>query len=447
MEQVRRLPVIQPADVRGRFKNARTATFGILLAVWAALPWVHIRGEPAVFLDVAARRFFLFGASFNAQDAWLLFFLLTAVGFGLFLATALVGRAWCGWTCPQTVFLEAVFRRVERLLQGPRETRIRRNQGLWTFERLGRVGATHALYLAAAFVVAHVFLSYFVSLPRELEMVRARPGEHPEAFAWAVGMTALFYANFAFFREKLCTTVCPYGRLQGVLLDDDSIVVGYDAARGEPRGKARDAQAGACVDCKRCVVVCPTGIDIRDGLQLECIACTACIDACDAIMDRLGRPRGLVRYDSLNGLAGKRRRFFRPRLVLYAALLGGGAVAAALAVRRHTDFEATLLRAPGAPYVIGAGTVTNAFDLHLVNKRSSSETFRVALDAGPEVTAMVAEPDVHLSGMAGAHVPIVLSVPVERFRADFTVNLRVEREGAPRRDELLVAARFVGASR
>lgn len=280
-----RRAAIQPADVRGRFQRARTGVFAVLVCVWAALPWIRIGGHPALFIDVDARALYLFGATFNAQDTWLLFFLLTGVGFGLVYATALAGRVWCGWACPQTVFLEGVYRRIERWVEGPRERRLRRNAGPWTPEKLARKGATHALFVVVSVVVAHIFLSYFASLPKTVQMVRHAPAAHPEAFAWVLAMTAVFYLNFAWFREQLCVVLCPYGRLQSSLLDEHSLVVGYDANRGEPRGKKGTAGAGDCVDCKRCVAVCPTGIDIRNGVQMECLACTQCIDACDEIMD------------------------------------------------------------------------------------------------------------------------------------------------------------------
>src|SRR5579883_1795872 len=275
---------VYPADVSGRFDRARKIVFILLIGLWAALPWIPVAGHPAVFLDVDERKFFLFGATFNAQDVWLSFFLLTGVGFGLVYMTAVAGRVWCGWACPQTVFLEGVYRRIERFVEGPREQRMRRDKGAWTAEKTARKLAKHALFALASFVIAHIFLSYFVSLPKTLVMIRHSPAEHPEAFAWAAAMTCLFYGNFAFFREQLCVVLFPYGRLQSVLLDDDSLVVGYDTRRGEPRGKASVKGNGDCVDCKRCYVVCPTGIDIRNGLQLDCVTCTACIDACDEIM-------------------------------------------------------------------------------------------------------------------------------------------------------------------
>jgi cytochrome c oxidase accessory protein FixG len=436
---------IQPADVHGRFTTARNVVFALLIGLWAALPWVSIGGNPALFLDVDARQFFLFGATFNAQDTWLLFFLMTGVGFGLVYATALAGRVWCGWVCPQTVFLEGVYRRIERVVEGPRERRLRRNAGPWNVDKVVRKIVAHALYAAVSLAVAHVFLSYFASLPKTFQMVRQSPGAHPEAFAWVVAMTGAFYLNFALFREQLCVVLCPYGRLQSALLDEHSLVVGYDARRGEPRGKKGAAGAGACVDCKRCVVVCPTGIDIRNGVQMECLACTACIDACDDIMDRLGRPRGLVRYDSMDGLAGKPRRIVRSRVVLYTVLLVLGAVAALFATRKRTDFEATLLRLPGAPYTIDAGQVRNALQLHLVNKRSMVETYRIEVEAQDGVSVVVPLPTVTVQPLGDARVPMFLSMPREHFRSDLPVRVRVRRTDDVR-DTTTASSTFLGPS-
>ena len=436
---------IQPADVRGRFQASRNVVFFCLIALWVALPWAKIGGHPAVFLDVDTRQFFLFGASFNAQDTWLLFFLMTGVGFGLVYATALAGRVWCGWGCPQTVFLEGVYRRIERLIEGPREKRIRRNAGPWTAEKVARKTATHALYVAASFLVAHVFLSYFTSIPRTLEMVRHSPAAHPEAFAWAAAMTAAFYLNFAWFREQLCVVICPYGRLQSALLDEHSLVIGYDARRGEPRGKKGAAGAGDCVDCKRCVVVCPTGIDIRNGLQMECLACTACIDACDEVMDKLGRLRGLVRYDSPDGLAGKRRRVVRPRMLLYTALLVLGAAVAFVATRARVDFEATLLRLPGAPYTLEDGQVRNALQLHVVNKRSAPATYRIDVEPRDGMSVVLPVSTVSVGALTDTRVPLFLSVPRDRFQRDVPVRVRIVRADDAR-DEATVTGTFLGPS-
>lgn len=437
---------IHPADVRGRFHRARSVVLVALIVLWAMLPWVHMGGHPALFIDVDGRELYLFGATFNAQDTWLLFFLLTGVGFGLVYATALAGRVWCGWGCPQTVFLEGVYRRIERLVEGSREKRLRRNAGPTTFAKVIRKALKHALYVLASLVIAHIFLAYFVSLPKAFEMVRESPAEHPEAFVWVVAMTSAFYLNFAFFREQLCVVLCPYGRLQSALLDEHSLVVGYDARRGEPRGKKGTQGAGDCVDCKRCVVVCPTGIDIRNGLQMECLACTACIDACDEIMDRVGRPRGLIRYDSPDGLAGKPRRIVRPRVIAYTILMAVGAVVAFIATRHRSDFEVTLLRLPGEPYTLDGGQVRNALQLHVVNKRAEREAYRIEVDPAEGMTVTLPASQVIIPALADLRVPVFLTVPRDRFRGDFPVRARVRREGDTR-DGMTVTGTFLGPSR
>jgi cytochrome c oxidase accessory protein FixG len=418
----------EPADVRGRFTTARRIVYVVLIGIWAVLPWVKLHGAPALFLDVERRRFFVFGETFNAQDLWLTFFLVTGVGFGLVYATAILGRVWCGWACPQTVFLEGLFRPIERIVNGPRAQRMKRRAGAWTLDRTWRAVVTHAAYLVAAFFVAHVFLAYFTSVPALLAMMRRSPAQHPEAFAWMLAVTGLFYVNYAFFREQMCVVLCPYGRLQSVLLDDDSLVVGYDEKRGEPRGK-KGKTTGDCVDCRRCVVVCPTGIDIRNGLQLDCIACTACIDACDEVMVSLDRAPGLVRYDSLRGLRGEKRRIVRPRLAFYTVLLVCGMVAAALATRAHTEFEANLVRLPGAPFTKEDGVVRNAFEIHLVNKEGDPEAFVIEPLAAPGEEFVVPMTRIEIEPLGMRRVPVfVTSSGGTGPRAPVKIRIRRERD-------------------
>lgn len=432
-----------PADVSGRWSTARRVAYVALIALWAALPWIPIGGHPAVFIDVDRRQFFLFGATFNAQDTWLLFFLVSGFGFGLLYVTALLGRAWCGWACPQTVFVEALFRPIERLVNGPRNVALRRAKGPFDFDRAWRAVATHGLYVVAALFVAHVFVAYFVSIPQLFAMVRSKPAAHPEVFAWMLGTTALFYGVFGVFREQFCVVVCPYGRLQSVLIDDDALVIGYDEARGEPRGKARSAGRGDCVDCERCVAVCPTGIDIRDGLQLDCIACTACIDACDDVMDRLGQKRGLIRYDSLRGLRGERRRILRPRIWVYTVLLVVGVVVAGVAIRRRDPFEANVLRLPGAPYTLDGETLRNGFEIHLVNKAAAPVRFGVAPVPSSDLEFIVPMQVVEIEPLGSRRVPFFVTMPQSRFSGHRKFVVRVDA-GASSRD---VTATFLGAAR
>jgi cytochrome c oxidase accessory protein FixG len=438
---------VYPADAKGRFASARKVTFYALIALWAALPWIKINGHPAIFVDIEHRKFFLFGATFNSQDIWLMFFVLTGTAFTLLYATAVAGRVWCGWACPQTVFLEGLYRPIERLTEGPREKRIKLDKAPMSLEKLLRRTAKHVLFLATSIFVAHVFVGYFVSLPRLSEMVRGSPAAHPEAFAWATAVTLLFYGNFAWFREQLCIIICPYGRLQSVLVDPDSITIGYDEKRGEPRGKAGVEGNGDCIDCKRCIAVCPTAIDIRNGLQLDCIGCSACIDACDEVMDKIQKPRGLVRYDSLNGLAGKPTRVVRPRLVLYTVVLSLFLVGASFAFRRHTEFEANLFRQPGLPYVMDGGEVRNSFTIHLFNKRNGTETFVIEPEALPGAKFVVPLARVELASFGSATAPVFVSMPAASIHGEFPVTLRIRREGdADPKGVITVTGKFLAPS-
>ncbi|MDE3084247.1 MAG: cytochrome c oxidase accessory protein CcoG, partial [Verrucomicrobiota bacterium] len=341
---------LQPADARGCFTRARRLSALGLMVVYTALPWIKIGGYPAVFLDVTDRRFHLFGWTLAAQDLWLLFFFISGLGFALFFITALFGRIWCGWACPQTVFLDHLFRQIERRLEGDAYRRRWLDAAPWSAKKIILRGTRHALFIILAAAIAHVFLSYFVSLPALWSMMRIAPTQHWGAFLFVTAATGVLYFNFAWFREQLCIVICPYGRLQSALVDEHSLVIGYDAKRGEPRGKLGSLASGDCVACDRCVQVCPTGIDIRQGLQIECIGCAACIDACDSVMRKLHRPPGLVRYASQAALAGQGTRWLRPRTILYAALMLIGSAVATWAFSTVKPAALSVTRVTGAPY-------------------------------------------------------------------------------------------------
>jgi cytochrome c oxidase accessory protein FixG len=434
---------IHTLDVRGRFMRARRVAFALLIALYLAAPLVPVRGRPAVFLDVARRHFYLFGATFNAQDFWIAAFLAAALVFGLLFVTAWRGRLWCGWACPQTVFLEALYRPIERLIDGPRNARIKRAQGPWTGGRVARLAAKYALYVLVSSVIAHTAVSLFVSAPELAAMVRESPARHPVAFGWSLAMTALLTFNFGWFREQFCIVLCPYGRLQSVLHDRDSIVVGYDARRGEPRGKPHGAPAGDCVDCKKCVWACPTGIDIRDGLQMECLACAQCADVCDEVMLKLRRPAGLIRYASLNELAGRPRRVWRPRLLVYAAAAFVAVSAATAAIAARSPFQATLVRQPGVPWVIEGDRIRNQFELHLTNKRGAAARFRLAVRAPVPAQIGLGQSDLQLPAMGDARIPLVITVGRRDARPGLTFQLEVrdgDGDGAVRRQTLQFVA-------
>lgn len=438
---------IHPADVKGRFVRARRLVGVALMIVYLALPFVRIGGHPAVHLDVPGRRFFVLGAAYNAQDVWLVVFLLAAFGFGLLFLTAWLGRVWCGWGCPQTVFLEGVYRRIERFIDGPRERRLRLQAAPASPGKVARATGKQAAFFVTSAVLAHAALAYFVPVGELAGMVRDGPAAHPVTFAWAAALTGLVHFNFAWFREQMCIAICPYGRLQSVLHDEQSLVIGYDRARGEPRGKLGRGRAGAeaygaCIDCRRCVTACPTGIDIRNGVQLECVGCAQCIDACDDVMAKIGRDKGLVRYDSAQGFAGRPRRVLRPRLVAYGALFGAALVAAvATATTLRDPFEANLLRARGVPYVLEGETVRNQLELHLVNKHPEAASYRITASAPAPAQVVVAQPEVRLESMQSLRLPIFVTVDAAAARGvEVTVEVTDVAGGRTRRLRMPFAA-------
>ncbi len=418
--------MIHPADVRGRFLRWRRMVAYILIIVFIALPWIQIGGHPALFLDVVGQRFHVFGLTFAFQDTWLFFFVLSGTAFTLFFVTALWGRVWCGWTCPQTVYLEHVFRRVERWIDGDATARRRLDAAPWTPAKIARRVFKHATFFLLAFLIAHIFLAYFVSLPGLWERMTQAPLEHWTSFLFVFIFTTLLYGNFAWFREQLCLIICPYGRFQSALIDNHTKNVAYDYQRGEPRGKPRDPTAGDCIDCHRCVQVCPTGIDIRQGLQLECVACTACIDACDAVMDKLDRPRGLIRYASEEELEGRQTRLVRVRTVLYTVLLLIGAGVATTAFRSVDSVFFTPTRMPGSAYYGTETTVRNQFQIRLINR--SEEAVRIDLratapaDAPPLQTAGFAQA-IELAPLGETLATFVVQVAREDYTGSFSLTL------------------------
>jgi cytochrome c oxidase accessory protein FixG len=436
-------PFLFPADVVGRFARARSAAAAGLIVFYLSLPWITIKGHPAVFLDVAERRFHLFGVTLAAQDLWLLFFVISGLGFSLFFVTALLGRVWCGWACPQTVFLDHVYRRIERWIDGDAVQRRALEKAPLGALKIARRGLKHAAFILVSAVITHLFLAYFVSLPEVWSMVRSAPGEHWGSFAFIAIATGLLYFNFAWFREQLCIVICPYGRIQSALIDDHSLVIGYDASRGEPRGRAGMPDAGDCVGCNRCVQVCPAGIDIRQGLQMECIGCTACIDACDDVMTRLRRPRGLIRYDSQKAFTGGRTRWVRPRTLLYFALLLVGAGVATWAIGTVQPANLGVTRMIGAPYVVDETSVRNQFLVRIVNKHHAPKRFVLRLEGAPEGVAQVGfDTAVTVDALGELVQPLVLQQARRGYVGPFRFKVRID--DAAGNFQLVREAEFLG---
>jgi cytochrome c oxidase accessory protein FixG len=436
-------PFLHPADVKGRFTLARRVTGLLLIAIYILLPWIPINGHPAVFLDVEHRRFHLMGLTLLVQDVWLLFFVISGVGFTLFFVTALLGRIWCGWACPYTVFLEHVFRRIERFMDGDAAARKQLDAAPWGFSKTVRRVVKHTLYIACAGAIAHIFISYFISLPTLYSYMQESPGRHWILFVAVMALTGVLYFCFSWFREQFCIVMCPYGRLQSALSDDDTMVIGYDKIRGEPRGKAGDPSAGHCIDCRRCVQVCPTGIDIRNGLQLECIGCAACVDACDDIMEKLHRPRGLVRYDSHKGLAGKKRRILRPRIFVYGVLMLFGAAAFAIGLTRVHTFDMTVVRMRGVPFMVDQSEVRNQFLFRLVSKADEPVTYSLRVEGAPAALRINGlEKEITVSPQQELQQTLVLTMSKADYTGEF--NFRVVARPVDGKDTVTRDVEFLG---
>lgn len=372
--------VLNARPVEGFWRRLRWVADAGLIAVLFAIPWIRLGGEPLVLLDLPARRFHVFGLVIFPQELFFLWLIVAILAAALFFFTALAGRLWCGWACPQTVFTD-VFARVARAIEGWGRAGRPAHVALW------RRAATHAVWLAASVAIGFHLVGYFVSPYAMIADIRAGALSLTTAGFLAVA-TAFAYLDFVVVRQTFCKFLCPYARLQSVLFDSDTLVVAYDATRGEPRGKAGRAR-GDCVDCRLCVQVCPTGIDIREGMQLECIACTQCIDACDGVMAKLGRAANLIGYRSLVGLENSRRvRFVRPRVVAYGAILAAlvGVFGFGLAERPLLALDVAHGGGEGALYQRAAdGRIGNAYRLFIQNRDRSAHDVRISLVGPPDL--------------------------------------------------------------
>ena len=411
---------IYPKKPGGRFHAARIAITVLLMAILVGIPFITVRGQPFVLFDVLDRRFILFASVFGPHDFYLLALaVITGVVF-IILFTVVFGRLFCGWVCPQTVLMEMVFRKVDYWLEGDHRQQRRLNASPWTRDKVARKLAKYAVYFGLSFLISNMLLAWVIGVDRLWTIVTDPPGEHLAGLAAMLVFTAVFYWIFAWFREQACILICPYGRLQGVLLDSNSIVIAYDHVRGEPRGRLRrnvPRSEGDCIDCSQCVEVCPTGIDIRNGTQLECVNCTACIDACDDIMVKIGKPRGLVRYDSANGIASSKRKLWTPRVIGTTTLLVVlGSILGAMLVTR-TELDVTILRAPGMFYQEHPdGRISNVYDVTVVNKTFASMPLLFRLK-GIEGTLEVIGGDMTVAPQAVQEAKILVFLAADRLTA------------------------------
>ncbi len=407
---------VYPKKPGGKFYRWRNILGLFLLAFLFVGPFIRIGGEPLLMINIMERRFVLFGQTFWPQDIHL--FVLAFITLIIFIAlfTVVFGRLFCGWVCPQTIFMELVFRRIEYWIEGDRNHQIALNKAPWDAKKIGKKTAKHAIFLFISLLISHTFLAYIIGTDALFDVITKSPAENLGGFIALMVFTAAFYGVFAFLREQVCTTICPYGRLQGVLLDKDSIVIAYDRVRGEERSSFRKGEdraavgKGDCIDCNACVVVCPTGIDIRNGTQLECVNCTACIDACDHIMDRIEKPRGLIRYASENEVAENIPFRVTMRMKAYSAVLVLliGIMITLIATR--TDVEATVLRTPGTLFQrMDDGRISNLYQYRLVNKTSRDMPIRLELlDHNGEVKLAGRDIVLHKASLSEGQMFIIL---------------------------------------
>ena len=382
---------IYPRKVSGRFFNYRTWFSWLLLAILFIGPFVTINGNPLLLLNVVERKFVVLGHIFWPQDM-IFFALVVLLGLvSILVFTTAFGRLWCGWACPQTVFMEMVFRKLEYAIEGDAPSQRALNQGPWNGTKVFKKLLKHGLFFGVSFLIGNLLLSYIIGWRDLYLIVTDPPARHFTGLMFMLAFALLFYGIYARFREQMCTFICPYGRLQSLLVDDNTILVAYDHRRGEKRApvkrgqSAADRQAaglGSCVSCHRCVTVCPTGIDIRNGVQMECVQCTACVDACDTVMDKLGAPRGLIRYASANGIERKERLRFTPRLAVYSLVLMVLASVLGFMLVLRADVEATVLRAPGSLFQqMPDGRYSNLYTVRLVNKTSRDMPVELRLES------------------------------------------------------------------
>jgi len=363
---------IYPKKPKGKFYNKRTYVSIFFLVLLFAGPFMKLNGHPFILLNIIERKFILFGIAFWPQDFHLFgLAMLTFIVF-IILFTALFGRIWCGWACPQTIFMEMVFRKIEYLIEGDYMQQKALNAESPNPRKLRKKILKNSIFFLISFIIANTFLAYIIGVDELFKIITDPPSQHLGGLISLTIFTLVFYGVYTKFREQACIVVCPYGRLQGVLLDKNSVVIAYDYNRGEPREKLHKGQerkAGDCIDCHQCVQVCPTGIDIRHGTQLECVNCTACIDACDSIMEKIDKPLGLIRYTSENAISKGIKFKVTGRIIAYSVVLFIllGSLITLLAIR--SDVEATILRTPGMLYQeLANKKVSNLYNIKIVNK-------------------------------------------------------------------------------
>jgi len=418
---------IHPRAVRGWFAAWRWLLVWATQLVFYGVAWLGWNGRQAVLFDIAQRKFYIFGLVFWPQDIIYLTVLLIIAALSLFLFTAVAGRLWCGYACPQTVYTE-IFLWIERRIEGDRNARIKLDKEVFTLRKLLLKTEKHAIWIALSAWTGFTFVGYFTPV-RELWTEALTFTTGPWESFWILFYGFATYGNAGWMREQVCTYMCPYARFQSAMFDKDTMVITYDKARGEPRGKSsgKSAGLGDCIDCSICVQVCPTGIDIREGLQYQCIGCAACIDGCDQVMDKLGRAHGLIRYSTTHAMQGKPIRVLRPRVLIYAAMLAGIVAAAAMALYVRVPLKVDVIRDRTAmAREVAGGQIENIYRLQIMNTTESSRVFEIAA-AGLPTLQLATEARVLIGATESRMVPVRVRVdpglvPAGTHRIQFSIR-------------------------
>lgn len=401
----------------GKWYTRRTIVSVILLAFLVIVPFLRFKGHPFILLDIANRKFIIFGAIFWAQDTFVLALLMLSFVLFVVLFTVTFGRLWCGWTCPQTIFLEMVFRKIEFLIEGDYKQRHKLDKGPWTTEKIAKKTAKHTIFFLISVAMTNVFLMWFIGSERWLQIIKEPVKEHLSGYIVVMLVSAFFYWVYSFFREQICTMVCPYGRMQGVLLDSKSIVVSYDYKRGEPRGTKN---TGDCIDCHQCISVCPTGIDIRNGTQLECINCTACIDQCNKIMVTTGKPKGLIRFDSETGIREGHKTIWNARNRAYSAVLLLLFSFFVYTLLSRPAVETTILRTPGLLFQENTdNTISNVYNIKIVNKTHNEMSLEIKV-LSHKGTIQMAGNNMNIKDQDRFESTFILFIPKTEIKSDKT---------------------------
>jgi cytochrome c oxidase accessory protein FixG len=399
----------------GKWYTRRTIFSWLMLLFFVGAPFIRVNGYPLILLDIASRKFIIFGAIFWAQDTFILALLMLSFILFIILFTVTFGRLWCGWACPQTIFLEMVFRKIEFMIEGDYKKRYKLDHGPWTSEKIIKKTTKHIIFILISVAMTNTFLMWFIGSEKWLQLIREPIAGHPGGFIAMLIVSAFFYWVYSYFREQICTMVCPYGRMQGVLLDSKSIVVTYDYKRGEPRGPKN---TGDCIDCHQCISVCPTAIDIRNGTQLECINCTACIDQCNKIMKITGKPAGLIRFDSEEGIRSGHKTIWNARNRAYSVVLIILFSFFIYTLLSRPVVETTILRTPGLLFQENSdNTISNVYNIKIVNKTHKKMPLEIRILSHKGEIKMAGS-KMEVKDQAMFESTFILFIPKEELKTD-----------------------------